>query len=263
VRRATLLTVRRLAAAAPPKRAQLARRLCEELGYEPDRRHPRTSYARGMRRIHQDRDPLIPLTADTVAVRDHVVVKVGREIPVPLLGVRDRAADISWYELPDRFALRASHGWDMTLLVRDKAAVGRGAALRQADARLGQGPYARTGAWGYRDIRPRLSAEELPEGDRGGVPLDSKLYVFDGRPRLLEVHIGRGADDYGFLFFNPDDLRPRPEFGHTWRAEVPYAPPPAARTPASLAARLGADFAFVRADLYLVGGETWSDELTH
>jgi hypothetical protein len=141
--------------------------------------------------------------------------------------------------------------------------VDRAAALRQADAWLRQSHYEQTGEWGYRNLRPRLLAEALLEGNHGRPPEDFKFYVFGGRPRLLEIHLGRGTADYGFLFFDPYDLRPLPEVGGTWRGAVPYAPPPAARALAPLAARLGADFSFARVDLYLAGGRPWFGELTH
>jgi hypothetical protein len=258
----------RLAPTLPPlERAmiahQLRRRMRAELGYDPDLRHPRTFNERVAHRMLHDHDPRIPVTTDKLSARDYVAARLGPELLVPLYGAWDRAADVPWDALPDRFALKASHGWQMNLLVRDKAAVDRARALREADAWLHRSHYEQTGEWGYRDLRPRLLAEALLEGDRGGPPEDFKFYVFGGQPRLLEVHLGRGTADYGFLFFDPHDLRPLPEVGGTWHGAAPYTPPQAARALAPLAARLGADFAFARVDLYLVGGRPWFGELTH
>jgi hypothetical protein len=259
----------RVVDAIPPlSHARQARRLRHRmraaLGYEPDFRRPRTFNERVAHRILHDRNPLIPLTTDKVTARDYVAAKVGPEILIPLLGVWDRAADIPWDALPDRFALKGSHGWQMNLLVQDKARIARDDALRQAGQWLSTNHYEQTGEWGYRYLRPRLLAEKLLIGDRpGGIPEDFKFYVFRGRPRLIEFHLDRGTADYGFLFYDPEDLRPLPSFGGTWQGKVPAALPAATRELVGIAARLGAEFDFVRVDLYLAEGRPWFGELTH
>lgn len=252
----------------PLRRLRQARRLRHRmqaaLGYMPDLNRPQTFNERVAHKILHDRNPLIPLTTDKVAVRDYVAARVGPDLLLPQFGVWDRAADIPWEELPDRFALKASHGWQMNLLVRDKAATNRGEALRTADRWLQESHFEHTGEWGYQGIRPRLLAEMLIEGERpSSVPEDFKFYVFRGQPRLLEVHVDRGTTDYGFLFYAPDDLRQLPSFGGSWQGDSPYRLPPATRELVDIAARLGADFEFVRVDLYMAAGRAWFGELTH
>jgi hypothetical protein len=234
------------------------------LGYEPNFHCPSTFNERVACKILYDRNPLIPLTTDKVAARDYVATKVGRDILLPLFGVWDRAADVPWDNLPSSFALKGSHGWQMNLLVRDKAATDRNVALQQAERWLSTNHYKQTGEWGYRDIQPRLLAEALIISDRpSGVPEDFKFYVFHGQPRLLGVHLDRGTGGYGFQFHDPNNLSPLSILGGNSPEEVPYTPPPEIRDLASIAARLGADFDFVRVDLYFAGGQAWFGELTH
>jgi hypothetical protein len=261
--------LQRIADAVPPlARLRQARRLRHQirsmLGYEPNLRNPRTFNERVAHKILYDRDPLIPLTTDKVAVRDYVAARVGKELLLPQFGVWDRAEDIPWDVLPDSFALKGSHGWQMNLLVHDKSALDLVAATRQAARWLSESHFERTGEWGYRDIRPRLFAEQLLVSDRHSrVPEDFKIFVFNGQPRLLEVHFDRGTDDYGFLIYDARELRPLPSLGGTWRGAAPHVLPPEAPDLVEVAARLGADFEFVRADLYLSKGKVWFGELTH
>lgn len=264
-----LRRLQRMADALPPlARLRLERRLQHQIrsafGYEPDLRHPRTFNERVAHKILYDRDPLIPLTTDKVAVRDYVAVKVGAEILLPQFGVWNRAEDIPWDALPNSFVLKGSHGWQMNLLVHDKSALDRAAATRQAARWLSESHFERTGEWGYRGIRPRLLAEQLLVGDRPSrIPEDFKIFVFGGQPRLLEVHFDRGTDDYGFLIYDARELRPLPPLGGSWRGAAPYVLPPEAPELVDIAARLGADFDFVRVDLYLSQGKVWFGELTH
>jgi hypothetical protein len=248
----------------PRATRRLVRRMEAALGYTPNLRRPRTFNEHVAWKILNDRNPLIPLTTHKVTARDYVAAKGGTDLLLPLYGIWDRAEDIPWDDLPEQFALKGAHGWQMNLIVRDKAEIDRAAATRQAAAWLAEDHYRRTGEWGYCNLRPRLMAEALITGDRpSGVPEDFKFYVFRGRARLLSIHLDRGTEQYGYRFYTPDDLRPLPFMGGGWRGPVPYTPPPEARQLAAIASRLGEDFEFVRVDLYLAGGKPWFGELTH
>ncbi|SDB66736.1 ATP-grasp fold amidoligase family protein [Belnapia rosea] len=262
-------TLRRAADALPildrPRAARrLQRRMEAALGYTPNLRRPRTFNEHVAWKILNDRSPLIPLTTDKITARDYVASKGCADLLLPHYGVWDRAEDIPWDDLPEQFVLKASHGWQMNLVVRDKSSLDRAAVTRQAAAWLAEDHYQRTGEWGYHKLRPRLLAEMLITGERpSSVPEDFKFYVFRGRARLLSIHLDRGTEQYGYRFYAPDDLRPLPFMGGGWRGSVPYAPPPEARQLAAIAGRLGEDFDFVRVDLYFANGRAWFGELTH
>lgn len=243
---------------------RLRRMMQDALGYTPDLRRPSTFNERMAWKILHDRNPMIPLTLDKLAVRDWVAERIGTETLVPLLGAWDRAAAIPWDALPDRFVLKTNHGSGYNILVPDKAAADRAAVLRQLDAWLAENYYDRTGEWGYRDIRPRILAEEFLRSADGGVPEDYKLYVFGGRPRLLQVHLGRFTGSRREFFYDPVTLRPI-HLGRLRHADHPdYPGPPAeARLLHPLAASLGAGFDAVRIDFYLVDGQPRFSEVTH
>jgi hypothetical protein len=239
---------------------RLRYRMRMTLGYDPDFRTPRTFNEKLAWRMLHDRNPLFPLTIDKIAVRDYVAAKVGAEILIPLLGTWDRAADVPWSSLPRRFVLKANHGWNMNLLVADKDAIDGTAALRTADAWLQNNHFTETHEWGYRDIPPRLLAEEMLLDAEGSIPKDFKFFVFGGQARLLEVHTGRFRDHRTNYF--DMDLQPL-SIAKKFPTNPGYVLPPEARDLARLAERLGADFDFARIDLYLVRGRAWFGEITH
>ena len=243
---------------------RLRRQLRDALGYDPDLRHPRTFNERIVWKILHDRNPLIPLTLDKVAVRGWVAERIGEQFLVPLLGVWQRASDIPWDDLPARFVAKANHGSGYNILVSDREKTRRADVLRQLDQWLAESYYDRTGEWGYRDIPRRILIEEFLKGSRESVPEDYKLYVFGGQPRLLEVHLGRFTDQKRQFFYDPQSLTPM-DLGRFRHADHPdYAgPPPEARALNNLAAKLGADFDAVRVDFYLINGQPLFSELTH
>ncbi len=234
------------------------------LGYEPDLRHPRTFNERLARKILDDRNPLIPLTLDKVRVRDWVAERVGAEVLVPLVGVWERAADIPWDALPERFVAKTNHGCTFNLLVPDKAKQDRAEAIRTLDGWMQENYYEQAQEWGYRDIPRRILVEEFLRGRDGGVPEDYKLFVFGGQPRLLKVIRGRFGPAQRHFYYDPYTLEPL-DLGEFDPADFPEdpAPLPEARGLCELAARLGAPFDAVRVDFYLIDGRPLFGELTH
>ncbi len=243
-------------------RARLIRKMRRELGYTPDLRAPRSFNERVAWKILHDRNPLIPLTTDKVAVRGFVAARIGPDSLIPLHGVWTHPSEIPWNTLPDRFVVKANHGCGYNLIVTDKASVRREDAAHLFKAWLGRSYYRETGEWGYRDIAPRLLVEDLLVGGNGSVPEDYKLYCFGGRPHLLQVHLDRFSN-HRFLWYDPHTLAPL-AMGKTRHEDVPgFAPPAAALRLAALAARLAVGFDAVRVDFYLSGGQPYFGELTH
>ena len=259
--------IQRLIGFLPPvermhHRTRLLGKMRRELGYVPNLRRPRTFNERVACKILHDRDPLIPLTTDKVAVRGFVSTRIGTDTLIPLHGVWERPSDVPWDSLPDRFVAKANHGCGYNLIVTDKSALRREDAERLFAAWLGRSYYRQTGEWGYRDIPPRLLVEDLLAGDNQGVPEDYKFYCFNGTPHLLQVHLDRFSN-HRFLWYDPRTLAPL-AMGQTRHDDVPgFAPQPAARALLPLVARLAAGFDAVRVDFYLVDGRPYFGELTH
>jgi hypothetical protein len=230
------------------------------LDYEPNLRNPRTYNEKIAWRILYDRNPLIALTTDKVAAREYVTAKVGPEILVPLIGVYEGTSDIPWEALPNRFALKASHGCGMNLLVRDKAATDRSAVLRQADKWLRQNYYERRRQWAYRDIPPRLLIEELLLDENGQIPIDFKFLIFHGQTAVVRIHLDRFGEQC--VNFYDSELRLLP-IKQIAPVKPSYVPPSEVYGMARLAEHLAEDFDYARIDLYLVQGKVRFGEITH
>ncbi len=115
------------------------------------------------------------------------------------------------------------------------------------------------GEWGYGEARPLLLLEERIPTPDDAPPTDYKFFVFDGRVELVQVNRGRFDDQTAtFLDANWNRLPVR------WRIRpVADEPRPAELdTMLEVASTLGADWDFIRVDLYAVDGVVWFGEYT-
>jgi hypothetical protein len=235
-------------------------RMRRALGYEPDLRNPRTYNEKLAWRILHDRNPLLPLTTDKVAVRSYVAAKVGDDVLVPLLGVYQRADQIPWSDLPASFVLKASHGCNMNLIVRDKSAEDFAEVQRIASSWLASNYYDGSQEWAYRQIPRQILVEELLVDEHGRLPIDFKFLVFAGRTAAVRVHLDRYGDHRVNFYDSDINLLPvRQDFA----TDPSYVPPREMIAMAKVAEALAADFDYARIDLYLNRGSIKFGEITH
>ena len=196
-------------------------------------------------------DPRLPLLADKVAVKAHVARLLGSAWTVPLLWHGDQLPGRPAWPYP--FVAKSRHGCGHFRVVRN---AGDYTAARRASSRWMRRTYGR---WldehHYAAIAPGLLVEPFV-GEGFDYPTDYKLFVFNGRVRFVQVHLGRRTR-HRWIVFDLD-----------WRRVSPPSEDPDPKRPATLdrmitaAERLGRDFDFVRADFYEVAGRPLFGELT-
>lgn len=197
--------------------------------------------------------------ADKFAVYDHVRALVGETHLTPMLGVYQRATDIPWDDLPEKFVLKATHASGWNLIVPDKASLDRQRALETCRWWLKTSYWARRHEPVYKNIPPRILCVKYL-GDPDTELFDYKLYCFNGKVRLIHVDTERFTN-HQRTFYTPDWQRL--PFAYTYPAKVEDMPPPAAlREMISLAERLAGTIPFVRVDMYYIRGQVIFGEMT-
>jgi O-antigen/teichoic acid export membrane protein len=200
--------------------------------------------------------------SDKVEVRDYVTEKGCKDLLVPLLGTWKCAADIPWDALPEKFVLKCNHDSGSTHIIdKDTDRQSVAAALDEA---LKQKYGYRHGELHYNGIDPCILAETyLDSGD--ALPIDYKVWCFDGKPYCIWACHGRTADH---VYVNVYDLdwNPRPEasvFTDHYRDGGSCLPKPST-LPLMMetAARLSEGFPEVRVDFYEVQGKLYFGEFT-
>jgi hypothetical protein len=210
-----------------------------------------------------DSTPLKTRLADKYLARDWIKEKAGEEYLIPLLGVWDKFDDIDFDTLPDRFALKANHGSGWNIVVRDKSKLN----IPQARENFGQWlktNYAFKSGFElhYKDIKPKIIAEEYIENPDGNDLYDYKFYCFNGEPVYIWLAVGRGTPHLQWDIYDLEwNLQPLKNGFYPNIHKKPGKPQKLAEM-IDLVKKLCADFVFVRVDLYYVDSKIYVGELT-
>ncbi|PVZ94930.1 hypothetical protein DDQ50_12825 [Amnibacterium flavum] len=230
----------------------------------------------------RDHRPLLVVFADKAAVREYVADRVGEAFLPTAYAILDDPGGLVDLDLPESYVVKPTHGsgacivvspgapFDAELpearwswmyrhvrprpgLLGDLAPI----AANWTTKLYGQGPNRE---WAYGRVRPRILVEEMLAGPNGEIPADSKLFVFHGTCRYIQVDQSRfGARTQDF--FTPAWEHLPLSGGPAWADPVPARPERLAEMIA-VAETLGAETDFVRVDLYDVGGRIVFGELT-
>lgn len=150
-----------------------------------------------------DRNPLYTTLVDKYSVKKWVADKIGSQHIVPTLGVWDKFDDIDFDKLPNQFVLKCSHDSGGLVVVKDKSKLDVNAAREKINKSLGENFYYVGREWPYKNVPPRIIAEKFLD-DNGHVPIDYKIYCFNGEPYKVMLCLDRDKDEptkfYSFDF---------------------------------------------------------------
>lgn len=221
-----------------------------------DFRHPVGFSEKVNWRIINDRRSLLAWSCDKLDVKARAAelgIATART-----LWVGDDLNELAQVALPDRWVLKPNNSTGNVWFGSGSASRATLAPVVRAwaqDRRI-----QRKGEWAYSEARTTLVAEEWIGSDDGHPPDDYKVYVFGGKPRIIQVDVGRfGAHARGFF---DREWRRLPYRDSSAEPLVHFDPEPAAVELVALASAIGADFDFIRVDFYIVAGRLYLGELT-
>ena len=217
----------------------------------PDLFNPRRFSELVQRRKLHDRNPMMPVMADKIAVKKHVGRILGSEWTIPTYwSGRNLPEQPSW---PYPFILKASHGCNQNMVCRDRADWKK--AHRRSAGWI-RAPYGLwLDEWAYRDI-PRGYIVEPYLGTANALPIDYKIYVFSGKAAFIQVHLDRHCNHRWILFDR--------QWGQLSRLgddNLPSAPKNLEKMLDS-AEKIAREFDFARVDFYEIAGEAKFGEVT-
>ncbi|MEJ0046699.1 MAG: ATP-grasp fold amidoligase family protein [Rhodospirillales bacterium] len=246
-----------------PERARLAYAAATSYrrtyGRFPNLIFPSTFNEKVQQRKVVDRDPLMPILADKLLVKDFVRQRLGDEWLIPTLWHGTRLPPLAERDWQIPFAIKTTHGSGWNQFVRSDAERDWTAIERKLQGWLATTYGRHAGEWLYGRIEPRLLVEPFIGRD-GTLPLDFKFWTFDGLVRFVQVDIGR-EHNHKRAFYDRDWQR------LPFTIEFPYEDSEI-EAPASLAAMtaaaelLGRGISFVRVDFYEVDGRPRFGEMT-
>lgn len=206
-----------------------------------------------------DHNPEYTTMVDKYAVKKFVSDKIGAEYIVPTIGVWDRFEDIDFDALPDQFVLKCTHDSGGFVICRNKDKFNVDMARKKLKARLTNNFYYVGREWPYKNVVPRIIAEQYMGEDLR----DYKMFSFEGVPRMTLVCSERFTEDglkedfYDEAWNHLDIQRP----AHA-NAILPIVRPKQYKLMKELAAKLSQKIPFVRIDFYEINEKVYFGEIT-
>ena len=206
------------------------------------------------------KDPLVSQCADKYGVRDYVVEQGCSDVLNELYGVYDRSTDIPWGSLPEKFALKCTHGCGYNIICDDKAKLSRVFTLARLEWWLRCNYGRRYAEYHYLPIKPRIICERYIETAAGFLPDDYKIFCFNGRPHYVATGTGR-ATRIKWNFLDMEWKRIEIALPEHTQGDVPVRPSCWDRM-VEVAVALSQPFPFVRVDFYDDKGRAVLGEMT-
>lgn len=211
-----------------------------------------------------DRDPRYTMMVDKFEVKDYVASLIGSEYIIPTLAVWDKIEDINLSTLPDKFVLKTTNGGGGcgVVICADKKSLDLEAAKRKLAHSLSSNIYINSREWPYKNVVPRVIAEQFMIDDTTGDLRDYKYYCFDGEPKMLLIATERFTSAHAY--FDYFDMH-KNHLKFTQGGENnPITPdlPEQFDEMKELAAKLSKGIRHVRVDFYVANGHVYFGELT-
>lgn len=209
------------------------------------------------------RPKILNQLVDKYAVRAFVENKIGIQYLNEIYGVYENAEDVPFDELPNKFAIKATHTSSHNLIVTDKKTLNKTKALKLFKKWLSKNQYYRIGQeWAYKDVPPRLIIEKFLKEDDKTSLVDYKFYCFDGKAQFIDIHIDRDEDHKQGCFDLNFKLLPFGKSSSYKSISSEIEKPDNLEEMINCAEILAENIPFVRVDFYSINGKTIFGEMT-
>lgn len=210
-----------------------------------------------------DHKPLYSTIVDKYEVKEYVGGIIGKGYIVPTYGVWESIDDIDFEGLPDKFVLKCTHDSGGICVVKEKNAENIRVAKRIIERSLKKNYFYLYREWPYKNVKPRIIAEQYLESNSYGGITDYKIHCFSGEPKYILVCKDRYTssgltEDFFDIHWNHIDVR-RPKHCNSLTV-IPK--PDELDELLNLARRLSNGFPFIRVDFYIIEHKVYFGELT-
>ena len=233
------------------------------LGYDLDLDNPQTFNEKlQWLKIH-DRKPEYTLMADKYEAKKYAAKIIGEEHIIPTLGVYNNFDEINFDELPEQFVLKCNHDSGSIVIVRDKNNFDKAHARKFLNKKLKRNYFWTGREWPYKDIKPKIIAEQYMEDSVTHDLRDYKFFTFDGVAKAMFIATDRQNpnEETKFDFYDMDFKHLDFRHGHP-NANIKIARPEKFDEMRELAEKLSAKLPQLRVDFYEVNGKIYFGELT-
>ena len=233
------------------------------VGYWPNLKNPKTFNEKLQWLKLHDRHTEYTQMVDKIEAKKYVASIIGDKYIIPTLGTWDTVDDIDWDSLPNQFVIKVTSDSGGIVVCKDKTKLD----IEKAKAKLkhgwGKNYYDIRKEYPYKDVKPRIIAEQYMEDESGYELKDYKFFCFDGEPKALFVATDRGKKDEDTKFdFYDIEFNHLPFLNGHPNAKIAPVRPENYDEMIEVARKLSQGMCHVRVDLYNVKGKIYFGELT-
>lgn len=214
-------------------------------------------------KIH-DRKPEYTQMVDKAGVKDYIAKTIGEQYVIPTLGIWKHFDDIDFTTLPEKFVLKCTHDSGGLVICKDKKTLDKVSAKKKIEKCLKKNYFYGTREWPYKDVKPRIIAEPLLEQANGEEICDYKVMCFNGKAKLIELHMNRHSDHHTQDFYGVNWQKTEISQGKGYGgcSDIEVSKPSCLNEMLRLSETLTKDMAHCRVDWYVVNGHLYFGELT-
>ncbi|MBV9083126.1 MAG: hypothetical protein JOZ62_10645 [Acidobacteriaceae bacterium] len=226
----------------------------------PNVDRPQTFNEKIQHRKLYDRDPRLPRLADKVLVKHYVAQTLGPKWVNPNIWSGRELPPRSRRNWPAPYVLKANHGCEWNYFVFSKADENWDYIEDLTGKWLASRYDKKHREWLYTAIEPQLLVEPFLGVSRTELPVDYKIFVFNGKAHYIQINVDR-ATNHRLSFYDRNWVKQ--PFSYNYPMDPKYVPPP--RTLDKMlwgAERLCADISFARVDFYEVDAHPIFGEMT-
>ena len=239
-----------------------------EFGYKVDWKNPRDINEKIQWLMCYGDTSLWSDLSDKIKVKEFLESRGYGDLVVPTLGVWERAKDIDYDALPERFVLKCNHDSGSTHIIDKKKGFDKEAINKDLDKHLKVKFGYVNGETYYNRIKSRILAEEYLEAkneDFSSSAIDYKVWCFDGKPYSVWACYSRSAE-CAYVNIYDLDWNVHPEYSvftdHYRNGEGKVPKPKTFDHMMTVAADLSKGFPEVRVDFYEIDGRLYFGEMT-
>lgn len=128
---------------------------------------------------------------DKYTVKQEVACIIGEQYLIPTLGIWDYFEDIDFNSLPEQFVLKCTHDSGGIVICTNKHNLNMVEVRNKIKDSLNKNYYYWGREWPYKNVKPRVIAEQYMTDESGIELKDYKIFCFSGEPKLIQVDFDR------------------------------------------------------------------------
>lgn len=203
---------------------------------------------------------LISKCADKYEVREYVKDKKCEEILNEIYGVYKNFDEIDFSKLPNKFAIKCTHGCAYNIICKDKTKLNIEESRKKINKWMKEKYGFATTELHYTKIKPKIIIEKYLCDENNKMPIDYKFYCINGNVECILVCSERD-EKLKLSYYNKKWERIDYE-KKEWSSKKNIEKPKKLKEMIEIAKKLSKDFRFVRVDLYCNDEKIIFGELT-